>query len=273
MLFPIFEQALIALPLLIGAYLTLSLLKLPDFSLESAYLSGAIAAFLCQGLPFPLLFLSAALGGMCVGGSVCVLTQGAKLPFLLAAIVINGLCHGLSHYFLKSAVVSFHPRLPCSEIFLELGTAGILIFLVGIGLRSQLGYGLAIYGNNPNFFRNHGICGEYVVSAGVLAGHSCAGISSLLFAISSGFIDLTMQFGMILFCLTGLLLGKALFRKKAPSILVPVIGAILYFTLQHSLLHLGINLKYFQAFQALLILSVLLVKHRKQSKQIDHLGV
>ena len=40
MILPILDQALIALPLLIGAYITLSLLKLPDFSIESAYLAG-----------------------------------------------------------------------------------------------------------------------------------------------------------------------------------------------------------------------------------------
>jgi ABC-type uncharacterized transport system permease subunit len=38
----ILEQCLIHVPLLLGAYITISLMKLPDLSIESAYVSGAI---------------------------------------------------------------------------------------------------------------------------------------------------------------------------------------------------------------------------------------
>ena len=107
MIFSILEQALIAFPLILGGYLTLSLLKLPDFSIESAYLFGAVAAFLARELPFPLILLSSIGGGMVVGTIVSYLNQILHIPFLLAAIVTNGLFHGLTQFILKTSGASF----------------------------------------------------------------------------------------------------------------------------------------------------------------------
>src|SRR6185295_19089531 len=108
MIASIIEQMLIALPLVIGAYLILSLLKVPDFSLESAYLFGAVTSFLAADLPLPLVFLSAIGGGMFVGFVVSFLNQYLRCPFLLAAIVTNGFFHGLTQVCLGTSMRSFH---------------------------------------------------------------------------------------------------------------------------------------------------------------------
>jgi putative ABC transport system permease protein len=273
MLLPILDQALIALPLLIGAYITFSLLKLPDFSIESAYLFGATLAYMAKDLPLPLILLSGAVGGLLVGATVCTLHQILKLPFLLAAIITNGLFHGLTQYMLGTSMQSFHPQMICSERFLfalvGLGSIGIASF----GLRSQFGYCLAIYGHNPLFFQHHPTSGRYVTFLGMMTGHGCAGIGGFLFALSNGFVDLTMNFGIILLCLTSLILGKTNIRTPRPNILVPVVGLVAYFCIQQTLLHLGLNLKYFNAFQALVILAALCSFHKKQKLSLDHLGV
>ena len=47
---------------------------------------------------------------------------------------------------------------------------------------------------------------------GVILGHGFAGISGFLFAQASGFVDLTMNFGIILLCLTALMVGKLISR-------------------------------------------------------------
>ena len=39
------DQALIYIPLVIGALISISLMKIPDLSLESAFTAGAIAAY------------------------------------------------------------------------------------------------------------------------------------------------------------------------------------------------------------------------------------
>lgn len=271
MIFSILQQVLIALPLVLGAYLTLSLLKLPDFSIESAYLFGAVSAFLAQDLPLPLVILSSMCGGMIVGITVSFLNQILHIPFLLAAIVTNGLFHGFTQFCLGSAVTSFY--LPISEMTMLFSSAMVVLTVLGFILRSQLGYSLAIYGNNPQFFHHHSISGRYVVFFGVITGHGCAGISGFLFAQSNGFVDLTMNFGILLLCLTAMMIGK-LFRSVArPNIFIPIVGVIIFFIIQQSLLRMGLNLKYFNAFQAIFILAILVFGHRKQTMTLDHLGV
>lgn len=273
MILSILEQALIALPLLLGAYLTLSLLKLPDFSIESAYLFGAVATCLTKDFPLPIVLLSAMCGGMIVGILVSFLNQILHIPFLLAAIVTNGLFHGLTQYLLGSSVKSFQLILPIQEMTFLLLIAMALCLIFGLTMRSQLGYSWAIYGNNPNFFHNHHISRHYVLFSGLILGHGCAGISGFLFAQSNGFVDLTMNFGVILLCLTAIMIGKLLISIHRPHLLVPFIGVVAFFAIQQSLLRMELNLKYFNTFQALFILAILYFGHRKQTLTLDHLGV
>ena len=273
MLFSIMEQALIALPLIIGAYLTISLLKLPDFSIESAYLFGAVAAFLAKDLPLLLVIASATIGGMFVGTIVSFLNQIFRIPFLLAAIVTNGLFHGITQYTLGTSVKSFSFEFPISEFFFLFALGTCLVIFIMLMIRSQLGYSFAIFGNNPEFFSSHRISSKYVLFVGVIIGHGLAGISGFLFAQSSGFVDLTMNYGVILMCLTALMAGKLLAGLNYPNIIIPIFGIIAFFLIQQSLLRLGLNLKYFNAFQAIFVLGVLLIGHRKKTLTLDHLGV
>lgn len=273
MIYSILEQVLIALPLIIGAYFTLSLLKVPDFSIESAYLFGAVASFLAKDLPLPIVLLSAMGGGIIVGTTVSFLNQVLHIPFLLAAIVTNGIFHGLTQYLLGTSVSSFPLTLPMQEFALLISVAAILILIFGFVMRSQLGYSWAIYGNNPQFFQCHRISGRYVVFSGVLLGHGCAGISGFLFAQSNGFVDLTMNFGVILLCLTAMMIGKFLMTTHRPNLLVPILGIAAFFLIQQSLLRMGLDLKYFNAFQAICILAILYFGHRKRTLTLDHLGV
>lgn len=273
MILSILDQALVFLPLVIGSFITISLLKFPDFSIESAYLFGAVMAFLASGLPLPLIIFSALLGGVLVGSIVSTLNQYLKLPFLLAAIITNGLFHGLTQFALGTSVKSFHPTLALSEHLLFILIGLCLIGILAFCFRSQLGYSLAIYGNNPRFFEHHTPSGRYVAYVGMMIGHGCAGIGGLLFALSNGFVDLTMNFGVILMCLTALILGKSFFRGSRPNILVPLVGLGVYFCIQQTLLHLGLNLKYFNAFQALFVLGALCFLQRKKNFTLDHLGV
>jgi len=273
MILSIIEQSLIVLPLVMGAYLTLSLLKLPDFSIESAYLFGAVAAFVAKGLPLPLILLSSVGGGMVVGFVVAFLNQYLRLPFLLAAIITNGLFHGLTQYALGTSVASFHPNIGINELTLLLSVAAGIILILSFILRSQLGYSFAIYGNNPAFFANNKLSERYVVFSGIILGHALAGISGFLFAQSNGFVDLTMNFGILLLCLTALIIGKLCIKDHRPNIVIPLLGIFAYFIIQQLLLRTGLNLKYFNAFQALCVLTILFLGHRKKSVTIDHLGV
>ncbi len=283
-----FYDLLILLPLIFGAYLSMALMKLPDLSLESAFVFGgaAAAATIALGLP-PLLqvsvcMLTALAAGSMVGGMTSLLYQRAGLPFLLSAILCNGLFHGIIQAVMGAPLLTFQGPLksfaPFPILYAELlllGVVGLILFLmIRAGLKRQMGYALAIYGDNPSFLERYNISSRYVVILGSMIASGLAGVSGFLFAQSGGFVDMTMGYGIVLLTITALILGKKLVRSNRPTVKIPLIGAAIYFLLQQLLLQSGINLKYFNTFQAMIVLTALLLMGRKKTdNETDLLGV
>jgi putative ABC transport system permease protein len=264
----IFQQILLALPLVMGAYLSISLMKVPDLSLESAYVCGAILGAMT---PSPFSFFAALVGGASVGFLTGCLNQIFRLPFLLAALVVNGLFHGIHLFLLKGALLTFKADSGMGLFAMVLAILGAFLFIL---LRSQLGYALAIQGNNPLFFKHHDISTRYLVIAGTALSNGCAGLSGYLFAASNGFVDLSLSFGIILLCITSLMLGKIFAQQRHPTLLVPILGVTMYFALQHALMKIGLPLKYFNAFQAVTVLSIWVFSRVSKNRfTLDHLGV
>ena len=292
--FVILEQICVHIPFVLGGYISLSLLKAPDFSLESAYVFGAFVASrvlaLCGTLPMmltlPIVILAGMLGGASVGLTSSLLTKKGGLPHLLSAILTFGLFHGIVQA-VSATYVSFgtmeNPLLvmPFFARHPELCMLLIISSMVIIGfcalLKTQLGYAYAIYGNNPNFFSHYGISGSYVFMNGIILGNALAGLSGYLFSQSSGFAEITMGSGKLLLCITVIILGKAVIgKRKSFSIAVPLFGICAYFMLQQMLLKLGFNLKYFTAVQACIVICILLLMYKRtqtNARRIDHLGI
>ena len=294
MLLTVLEQACLYLPLVVGAYISISLLKTPDLGIESAYVFGAICAArfipLLPNWSLPVTLVCAMLvsmfGGMCVGGIVFVCTRRFNIPHLLASILTIGIFHGLNQLILGASNVSLaafenplasfnfingHPE--CIVLF---GTSLLLIMSGLVFFRTQLGYSFFIYGNNPLFFENYGISARYVFCCGLLSAHALAGIGGYFVAQSSSFVDISAGFGMTLFSVTCLILGKAFVRRRLFTICVPIVGIVVYCIIQQLLLKVGFDLKYFTMIQSLIVLSVLVRQYRKGALRrfkIDNLGV
>jgi putative tryptophan/tyrosine transport system permease protein len=283
------EQTLMHFPLILGAYISVSLMKLPDLSIESGYVFGALIAtkMLPYAItlpdPFSLIFvlcismLSGALVGMISG----VLTHKARIPYLLASIITVGIFHGIGQLcagvyvsvsgytnILAGNYLQLHPELPSLALISILCTIAAYYFF-----KTELGYCLAVFGNNPSFFAHYGISTPYIFISGLMIANACAGVSGYLCAQSNGFADISMGFGKLLLCVTALILGKVLPTKKV-SVMVPFTGLFAYFTLQQLLLKVGFDLRYFTMVQALVIVVILIVQHRKKENlHSDHLGV
>lgn len=290
----IIEQSMLHLPLMLGAYISFSLLKVPDLSIESAYVLGAIfGSYALMALPTTLpisitvtvIIVGSLIGGALVGITSSLLTQKGKFPHLLSSIVTFGLFHGINQFispayvslnnvhnpFMVSNFIHQHPELPILLLI-----ASIITCFIYFLFRTQLGYSYAVYGNNPLFFRNYAISTSCVFMTGVMIANALAGISGYMFAQSNSFVELNMGLGKSLLCITALILGKAIMPIKKPfSSLIPLCGTGAYFTLQQLLLKVGFNLKYFTAVQALLVLCILISTYSKKPHRQanDNLGV
>lgn len=286
----VLEQSLIYIPLTCGAYISFSLLKVPDLSLESAYVMGGLcgttALSWVTGYPlwisFIVTIIAACIGGMVVGLCSSCMTLYGKIPHLLSAIITFGLFHGIFQmcsYSYQSLALYDNVLMifPCGKRHPELaalGLLGMIIVLVSIYfLRTQLGYSFAIFGHNKKFFKHFNISTSYVFIMAMSIANGLAGLSGFLFAQTSNLIELNMGLGKSLFCITALILGRSIVGSKKSSILIPVCGVIAYFSLQQMLLKVGFNLKYFTMVQSLLVLVILLTMYKKNNSHHDQLGV
>lgn len=292
------EQALLYFPLVCGGYLSFSLLRIPNFSSEGAFVFGAYTATVITDAmpmvhPVPLLLLSmlaAMFGGILIGLCMGLIATVGNIPYLLSSIITLGICHGLHTYVLNGSLVSLHGHnvlavgalVPAHPEFIALCCIGAVLLLLFIPfLSTQLGICLAAYGGNPAFFKHHGIATNYVVVMGICLTNALAGLSGFFVAQSSGFIDMNAGSGLSLLCITALMLGKLCMRlvpsgSRGMLVFIPLFGIMLYCCLQQLLLVVGLNLKYFTVLQALIVLCSLVYAragNTVQNVHSDHLGV
>lgn len=290
----VLEQSLIFLPLAIGSYIIISLMKIPNLSLQSAFLMGAVSGAMMvaygQGLPQVLLACLSIgvslIGGALVGLVSSIITQKGRVPHLLSSIITIGIFHGVLIYILKGSLFSlsdcYNPlaysfifkQYPELITFLVVGL--ILIVFFFLIFKTELGYSFAIYGDNPEFFAHYRISTSFVFIVGTMLSNALAGLSGYLFAQSSGFVELAMGNDIVLLCIITLILGKLFVHFLNPlSIFVPLIGIMFYCSLQQLIVFFGFNLKYFSLIESLIILIILVHKFRKNPKNVhsDQLGV
>ena len=291
------EQTCLFFPLILGSYLSFSLMKIPDLSIESAYVFGAILASFALPLLYhlPIIFgilivlITALCGGAIVGLISSLLTQKGKIPHLLSSILTIGLFHGINQYVLGKPLYSLSTMVnPLESDILITITPELFVLLIIFGIstilgffffQTQIGNALAVYGNNPKFFKHFNISTKFVFIFGICLANALAGLAGYLDAQSTGFVDINMGLGKALLCITVLILGKVVVNKKQPiSIVIPIIGTIIYTCLQQFLLKIGFNLKYFTMIQTIIVLTILVLHHKHKNNQsrtntLDNLGI
>lgn len=289
----IIEQSFLFAPLVFGGYITIALMKLPDLSLEAAFLVGAIATGKIIAFYGEITTVAAALvvifgtvfAGMIIGTLSFALTRIAQLPHLLSSLIIMGLMHGIgqallqtsllplaSHQTLLTVLPGYPEIVPLGFIFI------ILTLLLHLFLKTSMGISLKVYGSNPNFFEPYHISTNSVIGFGLLLGNGLAALSGSLIAQAHGFVEITMSTGMALQAITALMLGnvfyKTFIKENKASVAISILGISLYFSIQQLLLRLGFDLKYFTMIQALTILIIMIMRYKSDgTKKTNQLGV
>lgn len=289
----IFEQMALYVPLLLGAYLSIAVMKIPNLSIETAYVFGAIVAsqvIMLEGngnlVILALAVLMSLCGGAIVGIVVSLFTEYAKFSHILSAIVTMGLFHGIFQWILSGSHVTisnFYNPLRLLDFikgYPEFLVVAIISLVVAVlffmFLYTQLGISCALYGDNPLFLKSYRINQSYVVMAGMAISNALAGLTGYMVAQSNGFVDITMGVGLPLLCLSALIIGKSLCLTSRPySIWIPLLGVMGYFFIQYWLLLIGFDLRYFVSVQAIIVALFLIVSSRitKQSTDQNLLGI
>ncbi|MBI2353288.1 hypothetical protein HYV11_03555 [Candidatus Dependentiae bacterium] len=289
--FSILEQIAQFLPLIIGAYISMSLMKITNFSIESAYLFGAIMASKILSLGYSgiisliLVLTASTFGGALVGAFTAFLYEKVKFTDVLSAIITIGFFYGLAPMMISGSQIhlsQFHDPLKSlyfqshQHLFISFFVALFLYILFILFIKTQIGMSCAIYGNNKSFLKNYHINQSYVVTIGLLISNGLAGISGYMVAQNNGIVDLNMGTGISLLCLSSLILGKSIRGVYKPiQASIPFLGTGGYFLIQAFLLKMGFHLQYFTIIQAIMVASLLIIfsKFFKLSSRQDLLGI
>jgi len=267
-------------------------MKVPDLSLEQAYISGAVFSsnmlILTHSWPiyfsFPVVTIASIFGGMFVGLVSSSMTHYLRFPHLLSSILTAGIFHGVNQFSLGSSNMSlsryhnllgylnFLPRNPeLPELLIFFGLLCILMYLF---YQTQLGISLAVHGNNPRFFSHYGISRHFIFTLGILFSNGLAGLGGFFDAQTSGFVDLNMGAMKVLFAITSIILGRTIIQTNRPiSLWIPVTGSAAYIVIIQVLLKVGFNLKYFTFVHSLLVIMILALTLKPKNSESNHLGV
>ena len=231
----------------IGVYLSLRVLDFPDLGVDGTFpLGAATCATLIVSGVHPLMATAAA---MILGGIAGLITAwlSTHLRFLN---LLSGILVMTALYSVNLRIMG-RPNIPLlgqntifDEFFVYLkpsfgfywrvfpifGIVAILGFAINRFLKTDIGLALRATGNNPKMSRAQGIKDKAMIGLGLCLANSFVALGGAIFAQVSGYADITMGVGTIIFGLAAVIIGEAIIpiRKISHAIIACIIGAILY---------------------------------------------
>jgi len=276
------QVGLLYVPLILGIYLAMGVLSLPDLTLQGSFgLGGSLSAVLIVQNVNPAL---AILGGMAVGSCAGLVTAflhlKLKLNVLLASILVATACYSICLVIMGSGNVSLIGR---DNVFGWVGSLGVnhqmstiiagavVTLIVGTllfwFLRTDYGMSIVATGQNIQTARALGIRTEVRQTVGLAISNALAACSGALVAQNQGFMDVTIQSTVIVVGLAGMMIGLALVRngRIGPTILALIGGALIYRFAVAATLQLGLNPSLLQFITAVLVIFVIWVRFSGRS--------
>lgn len=270
----ILEQACLMFPLVLGIYLSFSILRIADLSVDGTLLLGAavFAKLTSSGVSLTPAILIAVVAGVLAGIATAFIQRHNRIDPLIAGILMAFILNSLSLVIMQRpnipliGIQSSHDRIMVLAILIP-----ILSVIVGIFLRSHMGLWLKAFGNNQELVGMLGRNPELFRTTGLAISNGLAALSGCLIAIASGYADINMGIGQALIGIAMVLIGYQillLFKKRDLindflAIASTFVGVVLYFLLINEIIRLGLNPVYLKmAIGALLIIFLLLADRR-----------
>jgi putative tryptophan/tyrosine transport system permease protein len=272
----IIEMIGINVPLVVSMFITQRLLKIPDLSIETAYMVGSMSSCFC--IPYltampsciaaPLLLAMAIITGGLVGLCSSIITTHFSIAHLFSAIITTGIGVGVIFTFMSpyQGITGYTNHLVMLKTYgivpVVMLINIVLVVLCTIMMRSQLGYLAIATGNNPRFFNTFGLSYNRVFCTGVIIANGLAGLSGYLVSQTMFFADIHMGLGKVLFTLVALMIGRLFIQSNRALFIVPLVGTTVQVLTQQFLLRIGFNLNYFSLVHGVILLALIALAHQ-----------
>lgn len=275
------QQTLLFLPLVIGIYLSYSILLVTDLTVEGTFVLGAVifARLITLGFNQLTSVLIALLGGACIGIAVAIMQRLAKINSLIAGILATFMLYSVNFAIMQRPNLS----LLNSDILLQhlqnqapwILTMDLLLFIILLSiaiyffLNSQLGLQLRAFGCNPHLLKKLGKKPAIYLGIGLACSNLLSALCGVMTAQVDGYADIHMGLGVALTGIGAVVIGEKLvspfFKTEQFSALAGLlgcfIGAFIYFLILNGFLVLGLNPIYLKLFLGLVLILFLSTAH------------
>lgn len=231
----------------LGVYISFRILDFPDLTVDGSFpLGAAVCAVLIVGGINPwLATLAAVLAGGAAGFVTAWLHVRLKIMNLLASILtmialysVNLRIMGRPNLPLLGETTVITPLDDWSLIYyfsiplLFTVIVLLVVSLVVLFLKSELGLAMRATGANPKMARANGVSTGALTLLGMALANSLVALAGALFAQSQGSADVSMGVGVIVVGLAAVIGGEAIMSTRTVLLaaIACIIGAILYRT-------------------------------------------
>ena len=220
----------------LGVYITFRILDFPDLTVDQSFTTGgAIAAVMITAGHAPWVATLAAFGGgVAAGACTGLLHTKGRINGLLSGILMMIALYSINMRILKAPNVSLINTdtlfTGLSPLYFMLIISAIVILLLDIFFKTNLGLALRATGDNERMIRSFGANTDTTKLVGISLSNGLVALSGAFIAQQSGFADISMGIGMIVIGLASVIIGEAIIGKRSIfwAIVSVILGSVVY---------------------------------------------
>lgn len=289
MLQNILEQSLVFLPLVLGVFLSFSILRIPDLTVDGSFVLGAgiFAKAMHLGLPIVLSGVLAISAGAVAGFFSASIQRKNRIPPLIAGILVLFILQSVNLVAMGKPNLNLLNYPSFLEILNPSQTSYstlIMLVIFGFGvsislayvLKTGVGLNMRAFGCNASLLRLFGKKPERYRTFGLMLSNAMVAFSGVLTAQHNGFADVNMGVGLVLIGIGIVIIGQQLLAfvmagKRASigaQIFAAFIATLTYFASVQALVAFGIKPLFLKMAIGLLLVATLLISRDKSLRSL-----
>lgn len=238
------ELGLIYALMALGIFISFRILNVADLTVDGSFTLGAScsAIITLAGHPF-LGLLAGMVAGALAGMITAFLQTKMKIqPILAGILTMTGLYSINLRIMRNSPNISllniptvFDPMKKLvgnqlAKLVLPLLIVALLITLLVLFFKTQLGLSIRATGDNEDMVRSSSINADFTKTIGLAIGNAIVALSGALITQYQQFSEINMGIGMVVVAMASLIIGEVLFGSKTllQHVVAVTLGSILY---------------------------------------------
>lgn len=252
------SQGLLWGTMALGIFITYRILNLPDMTAEGSFPLGAAITtqLIINGMnPFLATFISF-LVGMLAGSITGFLITKGNVPGLLAGILTMTGLYSINLRIMNRANLSLLGQERVTDIFESLNLPNqfdaiflglvivvIMIVLLALFFKTELGQAVIATGDNEKMARAMGIHTNRTKIMGLMLSNGIIAMAGGLIAQDNGYADISMGIGTIVIGLAAVIIGEVVFGNLTfiNRLICVILGAIIYRLIILLVILIGLN--------------------------------